>query len=56
MPWNIPRPAYDSDRAGNTTVYDDYVENDYTVDSCRDEGYTGVGYYDDDIYASWRLE
>ena len=52
-----PRPTYDYDCAGNITAFDGYTENDYAVDSRRDEGHTRWGNYDDDyIYANWRLE
>ena len=47
-----PRPAYDYDCAGNTTVYNGYPENNYAVNGRRDEDHTGGGYDDDDIYAS----
>ena len=48
-----PRPAYAYDCAGNTSAYDGYTENDYTVDGYRNEGHLGGGYYDDDyVYAN----
>ena len=49
-----PRPAYDYDCAGNMTAYDGYAENDYAIDSPRNEGHYGEDRYDDDVdvYAS----
>ena len=53
---DLPRTAYDYNCAGNITAYDGYVENDYAVNSRRNEGRTGEGFYDDSyVYASWRL-
>ena len=49
-------PAYDYNCVGNITAYDGYAENNYVVDSRRDEGHTRGGYYDDDyVHAIWRL-
>ena len=54
---DFSRLAYDYDGAGNMIAYDNYVGNDYAVDGRHDEGYDGVGCFDDgaDAYASWRL-
>ena len=51
---DFSRPAYDYDGAGSVIAYDDYVETDYAVDGCSDEGHNGGGFYDDgaNVYAS----